>query len=91
MNIKALTEEEFNSILHQIAEMKEVVSQKIKNEQIVYDNSDVIRLLKVSSRTLSYWRETGVIRYSKIGAKIYYRKQDIEDMLERGMSSEFGS
>ncbi|HAD97740.1 MAG TPA: hypothetical protein DCG19_10065 [Cryomorphaceae bacterium] len=91
MNIKALTEDEFNRILHQIAEIKEVVSQKIKNEQIVYDNSDVIRLLKVSSRTLSYWRETGVIRYSKIGAKIYYRKQDIEDMLERGMSSEFGS
>ena len=91
MNIKALTEDEFNRILHQIEEIKEVVSQKIKNEQIVYDNSDVIRLLKVSSRTLSYWRETGVIRYSKIGAKIYYRKQDIEDMLERGMSSEFGS
>ncbi|WP_417588784.1 helix-turn-helix domain-containing protein [Owenweeksia hongkongensis] len=79
-------QEEFREIKLQIAEVKEAVKSK-PFQEIVYDNSDVMRLLKVSQRTLATWREDGTIQYSKIGAKIYYKPEHIQEMLDAGLSN----
>ena len=86
MNITALKQEEFNELKQQIAEIREVLLSK-QQKDIVYDNQDVMQLLKVSQRTLATWREDGTIRYSKIGAKIYYKPEHIQGMLDEGLSS----
>ena len=54
-----------------------------KNRDGIYDNADMMQLLKVSRRTLSTWRETGVITFSQIGSKIYYSQDDIFRFLEK--------
>ena len=56
-------------------------SEKQQNE--VLDNADLMQLLHVSRRTLSTWRETGVITYSQVGSKIYYSKEDVNRFLEK--------
>ena len=86
MNITALKEEEFNELKQQIAEIREAVLTK-KQQEVVYDNQDVMQLLKVSQRTLATWREDGTIKYSKIGAKIYYKPEHIQQMLDKGLTS----
>lgn len=79
-----MTGEEESLILKQIAEIRQIIENKPEKD-LVYDNSDVMRLLKVSQRTLATWREDGTIQYSKIGAKIYYQPEHIKHMLDRGL------
>ena len=47
------------------------------------DNSDVMRMLNISRRTLQTLRSNGKIPFSRIGNKIYYRRQDIQNILAR--------
>ncbi|WP_417607981.1 helix-turn-helix domain-containing protein [Owenweeksia hongkongensis] len=86
MNIITISEEKFNELTQQITEIRNAIHSKPKGE-IVYDNSDVIRLLKVSQRTLATWREDGTLKYSKIGAKIYYKPEHVQEMLDAGLST----
>ncbi|MDO4959279.1 MAG: helix-turn-helix domain-containing protein [Prevotellaceae bacterium] len=46
------------------------------------DGYEVMKELNISPRTLQNWRSNGVIGFSKVGHKIYYRAQDIDEMLE---------
>ncbi|GHV44176.1 hypothetical protein FACS1894180_5210 [Bacteroidia bacterium] len=45
------------------------------------DNQDVMHLLHISPRTLQTLRSNGTLPFSRIGNKIYYRRQDIEKIL----------
>jgi hypothetical protein len=45
------------------------------------DGQDVMHKLHISPRTLQTLRSNGTLPYSRIGNKIYYRKQDIEKIL----------
>lgn len=89
MNIIALSQEEFSELKQQIAEIRDALhSPQMKD--VVYDNQDVMQLLKVSQRTLATWREEGTIKYSKVGAKIYYKPEHIQEMLDNGLISKPG-
>lgn len=46
------------------------------------DKQDVMDALHCSTGTLAYWRKTGKIIYSKIGAKIYYHRSEVNRMLK---------
>ncbi len=45
-------------------------------------NGDVCRLLNISKRTLQHYRDTGVLPFSQIGHKCYYRREDVELLLQ---------
>jgi hypothetical protein len=45
------------------------------------DNQDVMQVLHISPRTLQTLRSSGILPFSKIGNKIYYRRQDIIKIL----------
>lgn len=45
------------------------------------DNQDVMHYLHISPRTLQTLRTNGTLPYSRIGNKLYYRKQDIQKIL----------
>ena len=45
-------------------------------------NGDVCRLLNISKRTLQHYRDTGVLPFSQIGHKCYYRREDVERLLQ---------
>ena len=42
------------------------------------DNADVCEKLNVSKRTLQAYRDSGLLAYSQINNKIYYRLEDVE-------------
>ena len=45
------------------------------------NNQDVMRILRISQRTLQTLRSNGTIPYTRINNKIYYFRQDIEKIL----------
>jgi hypothetical protein len=48
------------------------------------DNEDVCRILNISKRTLQSYRDNGCLPYYRIRKKIYYKKEDIDRILEMG-------
>ena len=43
---------------------------------------EVVEMLSVSSKTLRNYRNEGIIGYSQIGKKFFYRMKDIQKMLD---------
>lgn len=43
---------------------------------------EVLSMLYISERTLQRWRSQKLLNYSMVGKKIYYRRSDIEMLLE---------
>jgi hypothetical protein len=47
------------------------------------DIQETCLLLNVSKRTLQTYRDTGILPFSQIGSKIYYKAVDIQKHLEK--------
>ena len=47
------------------------------------DNESVCKLLHISKRTLQSYRDNGIIPFSQIGHKCYYKASDIEQMISK--------
>ena len=45
------------------------------------DNQDVCQALKISPRTLQTLRDSGRLPHSKINNRIYYRPEDVEQLI----------
>ena len=58
-------------------------------KEIIYDNADVMQLLKISQRTLAGWRAKGIITYSKIEGKLFYTQADILECLNKNKHEKF--
>jgi hypothetical protein len=48
------------------------------------DNQDVCQILNISKRTLQNLRTTRKLAYSQIGNKVYYKVEDIENLIRQG-------
>ena len=52
------------------------------HDQVWLTNEELEKLLKISKRTTQLYRDNGMIPYSQVGNKIYYKLSDIEHFLE---------
>ncbi|WP_195289609.1 helix-turn-helix domain-containing protein [Alistipes finegoldii] len=55
---------------------------KPKPDEGWIEGEDVCRILTLSKRTLQTYREKGIIPYTCIGGKIFYRRNDIAIFLD---------
>lgn len=62
------------------------VQKNVFNQEII-DNADFIQLMQISSSTAKNWRNKGLIAYSQIENKIYYKIADIKTMLQKHYKS----
>lgn len=51
-------------------------------ESKFYDNADMMQLFKVSSRTLQRWRDERIVPYKKVGGKIFYLADKVEELMQ---------
>lgn len=56
-------------------------NKPIINLEELLDGQDIMQLLHISPRTLQTLRSNGTIPHTRLGRKIYYRRQDIENIL----------
>ena len=84
MNAVILTQTQYEDLVNHLEEIKQTLKdpQKSFSEQYL-DNSDFIRMMKVSPRTAQTWRDEGLISFSQIGKKIYYKIADVEEFIEK--------
>jgi hypothetical protein len=45
------------------------------------DKQDILTSMHISSRTLQRWRTKGILPFSRIGRKIYYKESDLNKLL----------
>jgi len=84
------TKSEMEQVKELLSQLTENLSEKFqKPENVIFDNADVLDILKVSRRTLQQWRTDGVIGFSQVGSKLYYTQKDISDFIARHYNKAF--
>ena len=80
-----MLQQDVNKISEELARMvrHEIQEAKRPPEEVIYDDVDLRNFLKVSKRTTASWRADGLITFSKLGGKIYYRLSDILSLLKQ--------
>jgi hypothetical protein len=54
----------------------------------IIDNADFMKKMNITDRTASEWRSKGVLPYSKVEGRIYYRISDIEKLLQKTLKKD---
>ena len=80
VTIEKKTFEEMKSRFNQFSEhVRQLCSRYRPPEKMNWlDNADGCEKLNVSKRTLQTYRDGGLLAYSQINHKIYYRLEDVE-------------
>ena len=69
----------FNSFVTQMRAMADRGTDKRLGDWL--DNQDVCQMLNISPRTLQTLRDNGMLAYSQINRKVYYKPEDVESIL----------
>jgi len=76
--------ENLSTLTKKIDELLPIMEQIARPpDQTILDDVGLRDMLKMSKRSTAYLREKGLITYSKIGSKIYYRLSDILSFLKQ--------
>lgn len=80
--IKALLflSQEVNELKALVIQVQKTRAQKFKENWV--DPQDVMLSLHISRRTLQSLRDNGLLPYSRINGKLYYKMSDVEALLE---------
>lgn len=81
MEVITIESKAFQELLGKIESTKENKPKEPKD--IWLDNQEIMQQLKISKRTIQHYRDTGLIAFSQVGNKIYYRQSDIDAMLNK--------
>lgn len=65
---------------NELADLKKVI---LSQGKMVYSHAEAAALFSVSKKTLSSWRDKGMLGFSQAGSTYLYSEQDIKDFLER--------
>ena len=84
MNYYIITETNWAKLRDEILSLAEcchkAFGEKSKHMDWLH-NGDVCRLLNICKRTLQHYRDTGVLPFTQIGHKCYYKCEDVEVLL----------
>ena len=84
MNYYVITETNWAKLRDEILSLAEcchkAFGEKSKHTDWLH-NGDVCRLLNISKRTLQHYRDTGILPFTQIGHKCYYKREDVEQLL----------
>lgn len=90
MEVITITSEAFQEIVNKIDNINTRLNAKEKEPKEVWlDNQEFMQLLKVSKRTAQHYRDTGLISFSQVGNKIYYKLADVEQLLKNHYNKAF--
>lgn len=68
---------------------KERLKNCLEGEELM-DNQDVCLLLKISLRSLQYYRSAGKLPFHKINGKVYYKSSDVHQFIRRSFDGNCG-
>ncbi len=64
--------------------MREFRLRQVTDPQyVILDNAVFTQMFKISGRTAQNWRDEGLIAFSQVKGKIYYKLTDVKSFLEK--------
>lgn len=90
MTAVILSQDQFTDLINRIEDIKTKITVKTPQD-IILDNNEFQKLMKISKRTAQAWRDEGIITFTQVGSKIYYRMSDIEKLMEKNKSQSFSN
>ncbi len=90
MEVVTLQSEAFQEIVSKLEAINTRLNAKEKEPKEKWlDNQELMLLLKISKRTAQHYRDNGIISFSQVGAKIYYKLSDVEILLNKHYNKAF--
>jgi 3-methyladenine DNA glycosylase Tag len=90
MEVLTIQSEAFQELVGKLDAINIRLTQKEKQPKEQWlDNQEFMQMMKVSKRTAQHYRDTGVISFSQIGSKIYYKLADVEELLKKHYNKAF--
>lgn len=90
MEAVILSTQQYTDLVNRLDELNKKLEEKQKNPQDTFlDNQEFLQLMNISKRTAQTWRDEGVISFSQIGSKIYYRMSDVQKLLDNNYRKAF--
>jgi hypothetical protein len=85
-----LSIEEFQELTKRMDKIQNALEEKQKNPADAFlDNQEFLQLMNISKRTAQTWRDEGIISFSQVGSKIYYRMSDVQKLLDSNYNKAF--
>ena len=78
---KSEYEQLLNSVMKTVTDIRTIAEECSINSEWV-ENSELAEILGLSKRQLQGYRERGVLGFSTIGRKIYYRRAEVEKLIK---------
>lgn len=76
--------EELQEVVDRLDKIEKILKTKQeKIEDPFLDSQEFLQLMNISKRTAQTWRDDGVIPFSQIGSKIYYKMSDVKELLDK--------
>ena len=89
-NAQVTTQEQIQAMHDKIDKIYEEISIIQKDpKDVIFDSHQLMQILNISKSTLQKLRYNGVIGYSKVLGKHFYRKSDINEMIEKNYKPAF--
>jgi hypothetical protein len=76
-----------NNGLRELLELTENATRKytpIFKEEKWLDNQEVCLMMNITKRTLQIYKDKGLLPYSRLNRKNYYKRSDVQALLEAG-------
>jgi protein tyrosine phosphatase len=83
--MKILAQEEYSEIISRLESMELFIQERrrLSTIETIYENQAFLEIMNISKRTASNWRSEGIIPYSQIGVKIYYKHSDLLELINK--------
>lgn len=90
MQVLTIESQAYQELVSKIDNINQRLSAKDKEPKEKWlDNQELMQLLKISKRTAQHYRDSGMISFSQVGNKIYYRLSDVEELLKKHYNKAF--
>ncbi len=87
MQVITIESDAYKSLIQKLDSIEaKSVAKPQTPEQTWLDNQELCQFLKITPRTAQNHRDNGVLPYTQIGGKIFYRLSDVYKVLEDNLS-----
>lgn len=90
MEVVTIQSQAFQDLVGKIDSINHRLTAKEKEPKEKWlDNQELMLMLKISKRTAQHYRDSGLISFSQVGNKIYYKLSDVEELLKAHYNKAF--
>ncbi|MCL1672933.1 MULTISPECIES: helix-turn-helix domain-containing protein [Bacteroidota] len=90
MEVIAIQKSALDGMQNELRELLEMTENAIRRYTPIFkeekwlDNQEVCLMMNITKRTLQTYKDKGLLPYSKLNRKNYYKRSDVQALLEAG-------